>query len=298
MKSHHCEDLRFLTKKKSHDFETNYPEMEISKLNQTDLFSYLSQFDDKVNGALNRQRSLINSRYLTMMHHLEKIRKQLEQYEIKVLSLDKEIDESQRIKAIITEIAFYKKFYHILSQKLDLFKNNVAREQVMIAENSRKIADRKKVLMKVNHDNLILTERVRKLTQYLGQNHIILPRLNNSINSSFENEISFIEFSQDKILNISVRIKKCKNRFLEIKNEILNKATDFNNIKQLFEDGCELLYKNFLRSQNIISEKGLKGSLLFELKKNNPKHNEVKRVFTYIFIIRYHHNICFFFRVY
>lgn len=283
MKSHHIDDLRFLTKKKSHEFETHYPEMDISKLNQTDLFSYLSEFDDKVIGALNRQRSLINSRYLTMMHHLEKIRKQLEQYEEKVLSLDKEIDESQRIKAVLTEIAIYKNFYHILSEKLDLFKIKIVKEQTTIAENSRKIVYRKRVLMKVNHDNLILSERVRKLKQYLSQNHVmLLPRINKAINSSFENEISCIEFPQNKILNLSVKVKKCKDRFFEIKNEILNKATDFNNMKQLFEEGCDLLFKNFLRSQNVISENGLKGSLLFELKKITPKHNETNMVLAFI----------------
>ena len=93
-------------------------ELDPAKDSQADLYSYLTKFDDKVLTTLKRQKTLLKGKYLTMMHHLAKLKKQLEAYENKVEKLSKEIDENDKIKKLLKQINVYKAYLRNLKRKL------------------------------------------------------------------------------------------------------------------------------------------------------------------------------------
>lgn len=270
---------------KNEENQISVKEMEICKTEQNSLLSYLSQFDYKISNTLNRQRTLINGRYLTMMNHLEKVRKQLEIYENKVNSLEKEIDENEKIKKIIIELNIQKKYHDLLENKMNQLFGVMQINQKELKENLELIKLKKNTIFQVNHQNLLYEERIRKLKTFINRKKNILPKIKGNTNILNSNSsVINTTFEGHSKNNFSISYNE---KVLDLKNGIKDKMAAFFGIKQLFEECFQLQIKQFTKSQQVIKENGLKDSLLFQIKTKNNEFDVkyVNYIFFYLIVL-------------
>lgn len=260
-----------------------YSELEQCRNSQKDIYSYLTKFDDRILRALHRNKNLLKVKYLTMMGHLEKLKKQLAVYEEKVMRLEKDIDENENIKKLIAYINIYKTYSSTLLSKFMDLDARINQEEAKISENLALVQKKKRVIFQVNHENLIFSDQIMKYKNFLSQHKsLILPHITNPIiiteNSSILsmpsqiNNSSLFE-SKDKVEQVIKNIKLIEKRNSVLKRELTQKAFNFNENKKLFEEAFEILFKNVVKSQEVVKSDGLKGSLLFEIKKSKITDN-------------------------
>ena len=248
-------------------------ELDPAKDSQADLYSYLTRFDDKVLLTLKRQKTMLKGKYLTMMHHLAKLKKQLEAYETKVLKLSKEIDENDKIKKLLIQINVYKTYSQTLVANFEILEKKIAEEDEKITRNASLVAKKKKVIFQVNHENIVFSNDISRFKKLLAQNKsLIFPMIHditteNSSLLSLQNPRKSAVFSEKSELLMN-QLKLCARKTACLKKDLLNKAFNFNESRKLFEECLELFTRNVKKSQEIISADGLKGSLLFEIQKN------------------------------
>ena len=254
-------------------------ELELAEEVQSDLYAYLTKFDDKVVQTLRRQKALLRAKYQAMMNHLEKLRKQLEVYESKVNKLEKEIDENDHIKKILVHMGIYKSYAKMLLEKFIILDQRIKEEQIKIVKNLELVHKKRKVIFQVNHENITFSNNISKCQKILDKNKsLILPSIETTRNKTENNSNLTVNTSilslptqgnmAEKGEIIMKKLKLYEKKNICLRKDILNKAFNFTEMKRFFEDSLDVYTKNVIKSQEVIKSDGLKGSLLFEIKKN------------------------------
>lgn len=249
-------------------------ELKPSIENQSKLYSYLTKFDDKVLQTLRRQKAMLKTKYLMMISHVEKIKRQLEFYENKVMKLENDIDENGNLKNILSNLSIYRSYAQTLSLKFLSLEKMISQEEEKIKNNLILVNKKKKVIFQVNHENLIFSNNITKFQKILSINKsTIFPVINqtlieNSSILSIPTQANKSILLQENFDNLTKKLKLFEKKNNVLKKEIFNKAFIFGETKRFFEDSLELLKKNVIKSQEVIRSDGLKGSLLFEIQKN------------------------------
>ena len=256
-------------------------ELELAEEVQSDLYAYLTKFDDKVVQTLRRQKALLRAKYQAMMNHLEKLRKQLEVYESKVNKLEKEIDENDHIKKILVHMGIYKSYAKMLLEKFIILDQRIKEEQIKIVKNLELVHKKRKVIFQVNHENITFSNNISKCQKILDKNKsLILPSIETTRNSNKTENNNNVTVNTsilslptqgntaEKGEIIMKKLKLYEKKNICLRKDILNKAINFTEMKRFFEDSLDVYTKNVIKSQEVIKSDGLKGSLLFEIKKN------------------------------
>ena len=211
-----------------------------------------------------------------MMIHLEKLKKQLEVYEAKVMKLENEIDENESIKKILFSIGIYRGYAKTLFEKFSTLDQRIDQEQTKIAKNLILVNKKRKVIFQVNHENITFSNNISKCQKILNNNKsLILPSLATNHNLADNSSILSLPTQPNKSMQMNEKaellMKKLKlyeKKNICLRKDILNKAFNFTEMKRFFEDSLELYTRNVIKSQEVIKSDGLKVSLLFEIKKN------------------------------
>ena len=196
------------------------------------------------------------------------------------MKLETDIDENQSIRKILAFINIYKNYSKTLSDNFFQLEKKINEEEEKIAKNLILVNKKRKVIFQVNHENIVFSNNIARYQKKLTENKsLILPNITTTENTSIlsmktqPNNESMYEKEKTETLINKLKLYERKNQCL--KKDILNKAFNFTETKHFFEECLDIYTKSVIKSQEIIKSDGLKGSLLFEIKKNK-KNNELK----------------------
>lgn len=258
------------------------------KESYNEFIEYLENLDITVQKVLERHQTLMKGRYLSAFQHLEKVKKNLQAHEEKMLNLQKELNENETIHKIVQQIDNFQSFYKILQEKmkeLDTIISLKEKESEILLERMR---EKKNLLLQVHQENI---QSSTKILSYKME----LSKIKNQIES--ENPGHFSEKAQKKmiasspLLSAQMNIKKIQKDFTALKYEIENsnsennalkgeffkKSNNFTLSKNLFNECLKTLNKSLFLQEKVTNQTGLKNSLLFKINKISDGETKISK---------------------
>lgn len=236
----------------------------------SEFIEYLENLDTTIQKALERNKTLMKGRYLSAAQHLEKMKKNVINYEEKMLNLQKELNEDESIYNIVKQIDNFQVFYKILKEKmneLDSVIQSKEEESELLLE---KMREKKNLVLKVHQENIKFSTKILSFKMEF-------PFLKEK---TISDEFKLDEKKDKKVKSSLLDIKKIQKDYTSLKYELENidlenhalkselskRSNRFIQSKRLFRESLNALNKTLLLQEKVTNQTGLKNSLLFKIK--------------------------------
>lgn len=278
-----------IKRKMSSKFKIGEAGMHEMKESYNEFIEYLENLDQTVQKVLERHKTLMKGRYLSAFQHLEKVKKNLEAHEEKMLNLQKELNENETIYKIVQQIDNFKSFYKILQEKMKELNTVISFKENESETLLDRMREKKNLLLQVHQENI---QNSTKILSYKME----LVKIKNQI-ASENNRESLPEKDQKKMISSSpllsaqMNIKKIQKDFTALKYEIENanlennvlkgeffkKSNNFTITKNLFHECLKTLNKSLFLQEKVTNQTGLKNSLLFKINKISDGETKISK---------------------
>jgi len=279
--------------KSGFNIKINSSELAVFEIHEAhnDFIQYLEKLDETIKEVLARHQTLIKGRYLSASQHLDKVRKNLVTYEEKMLKLEKDLNEDERVKNIVQQIDNFKSFYQILQEKMAELDMAIQSKEQESADLLGKMQEKKNLLLQVHQENIKLSTKILSYKNAFPptpkqEPTIEQPEPQKKTESSDKTDI------KTSAVSAQISLKRIKKDYTAVKYETENigvenhslraeiskKSNQFFQNKSRFQECLRALNRNLLLSQQVTSNQtGLKNSLLFKINKMSSIKPEISR---------------------
>ena len=221
------------------------------------LLDYVDILDEKVGNTINRQKSILKSKYANMQAQLERMRRNIEKLKIKMIQWEKDLEENEIIKMIKGDLLNYQVYTNVLSKKFEEIDEKIKKEQEKMATWKENIKLKKQTLTLVNHENIRLSSEIAHYRKGLNNLKIkssnskpilnyseIKLANNNTINNestvNMSEDITVLEDTERKMnefqFNNPEPTDETGNDYLKLTDITLDESSKFREMKRKFND--------------------------------------------------------------
>ena len=160
-------DLNALLARNEND--QHQSELDRALENQLMIYDFLdNDVDKKIKLTLSRQKTLIKGRYISMLNHLEKTKKNLVNFKQKIAQWEKELSENEYVKNLTEELSNYQKYSAILRRDFEEIDRRIKAEEAKVDGLITKMNKRKTALTEINHENIVWASQISNLKGILA----------------------------------------------------------------------------------------------------------------------------------